>query len=477
MEADMAKRLLIVDDEKDLLILLRKVLAKKCTCDVAIAQSGKEALEMITTWHPDVIMTDIVMPDTDGMQILRDVYELDRTISVVLMTGYGTIEMAVTALKNGAYDFLEKPFDNSTVSLIILRAFERTQLLRENLLLHKELKKSDRPTEFIGKSVPLQRAIDLLTRLGQSNATVLIRGESGTGKEVAARTIHKMSHRGTRRMITVNCPALPEQILESELFGYAKGAFTGADSDKDGLFLEASGSTILLDEIADIPVSLQTKLLRVLQEKEIQPLGQTSTVKVNVRVLASTNQDLEAKIASGEFREDLYYRLNVMTVTMPSLDEMQEDIPLLALHFFNIYVEEYNRDGMELSHEALKCLVRREWKGNVRELQNRINRAVLLTPGSIIMPNDLLSSEELAQDAPTNSAGNDVPMCVHRLPYNEAKEEVMTSFASRYLERALTMSNGNVSAAARESGLGRQSFQRLMQRFNITSEIFRNSTS
>jgi len=473
MEADKNRRLLIVDDEKDLLILLRKVLGKKCGCDVAIARSGKEALEKIASWHPDVVMTDIVMPDMDGLQLLSRVSELDRTISVVIMTGYGTIEMAVTALKNGAYDFLEKPFDNSKISLIILRAFERTQLLRENQQLHKELQKSDKTTEFIGQSVPLQRAIDLLTRLGQSDATVLIRGESGTGKEVAARTIHKMSNRGKKRMITVNCPALPEQILESELFGYAKGAFTGADHDKDGLFLEASGSTILLDEIADIPVSLQTKLLRVLQEKEIQPLGQTSTVKVDVRVLASTNQDLEAKMERGEFREDLFYRLNVMTVTMPSLEEIREDIPLLALHFFNIYVQEYHREGMEFSQEALKCLERREWKGNVRELQNRINRAVLLTPGDIITPKDLLSPKELEEDGLKDKRGVEVPVCVYQLPYNEAKEEVMFTFTSTYLERALTMSNGNVSAAARESGLGRQSFQRLMQRFKVSSQPFR----
>lgn len=474
MTKNTAKRLLIVDDERDLLVLLRKVIAKKCGCDVAIAQSGLEALELINSWRPDVIMTDIVMPDMDGLQLLAHVYELDRTISVVIMTGYGTIEMAVTALKDGAYDFLEKPFDNNRVSQIILRAFERTQLLRENIQLQKELQKSDRPTDFIGKSIPLQRAIDLLTRLGQSNATVLIRGESGTGKEVAARTIHSMSDREEQKMITVNCPALPEQILESELFGFAKGAFTGADRNKDGLFLEAAGSTILLDEIADIPVSLQTKLLRVLQEKEIQPLGQTKTVKVDVRVLASTNQDLEDKIAKGEFREDLFYRLNVMTVTMPSLAEIKDDIPLLANHFFNIYVKEYKREGMELSQEALKCLVRREWKGNVRELQNRINRAVLLTPGIIITPNDLLSPEELEKDGLSSKLDSKVPVCIHRLPYNEAKEEVMSSFTSTYLERALTMSNGNVSAAARESGLGRQSFQRLMQRFNVQPQQFRD---
>ncbi|MCK9175334.1 MAG: sigma-54 dependent transcriptional regulator [Desulforhopalus sp.] len=473
MKEGTSKRLLIVDDEKDLLILLRKVLTKKCTCDVSIVQSGVEALEKITTWHPDVIITDIVMPDMDGLELLARVSELDRTVSIVIMTGYGTIEMAVTALKNGAYDFLEKPFDNTKICLIIQRAFERTLLLRENLQLHEELQKSDRPTEFIGQSDTLRRTIDLLTRLGQSDATVLIRGKSGTGKEVAARTIHKMSKRGQQKMITINCPALPEQILESELFGYVQGAFTGADHDKDGLFLEASGSTILLDEIADIPVYLQTKLLRVLQEKEIQPLGQTSTVKVDVRVLASTNQDLEAKIAKGEFREDLFYRLNVMTVTMPSLDKMQEDIPLLALHFLNVYMEEYKREGMEFSPEALQCLERREWKGNVRELQSRINRAVLLTPAKIITPDHLLSPEEFAENESANMAGSVVPICVHRLPYNEAKLEVTKYFTTTYLKRALTVNSGNVSAAARESGLGRQSFQRLMQRFNIHSETFK----
>ncbi len=473
MDKDIPKRLLIVDDEKDLLVLLRKVLAKKCDCDVAIAKSGKEAIKLIPSWHPDVILTDIVMPDMDGMQLLANVAALDQTISVVIMTGYGTIEMAVKALKMGAYDFQEKPFDNQSISLIILRAFERTLLLRENIQLQRELQKNDRPTEFVGKSIPLQRAIDLLTRLGQSDATVLIRGESGTGKEVAARTIHQMSARAKKKMVTVNCPALPEQILESELFGYVKGAFTGADSDKDGLFLEADGSTILLDEIADIPVSLQTKLLRVLQEKEIQPLGQTRTVKVDVRVVASTNQDLESKMARGEFREDLFYRLNVMAVTMPSLEEIQEDIPLLALHFLNIYAMEYQREGMELSPEALQCLIRREWKGNVRELQNRLNRAVLLTPGTIITPDDLLSPEELEEDRATNKVGAEVPVCVHRLPYNEAKEEVMSSFSSTYLERALLISNGNISAAARASGLGRQSFQRLMQRFHVEAHSFR----
>jgi DNA-binding NtrC family response regulator len=388
------------------------------------------------------------------------------------MTAYGTIEMAVKALQNGAYDFLEKPFENTKVSQVVLRAFERTELLRENIQLQKQLERTDQPTEFVGQSRPLRQAIELLARLGQSNATVLIRGESGTGKEVAARTIHKMSDRKKRKMITVNCPALPEHILESELFGYAKGAFTGADRDKDGLFLEAAGSTILLDEIADIPVSLQTKLLRVLQEKEIQPLGQTKTVKVDVRVLASTNQDLEKKMSQGEFREDLFYRLNVMSITMPSLKEIRDDIPLLALHFLRKYTQEYQREGMELSQEALQCLTRRKWKGNIRELQNSINRGVLLTSGNTITSKDLLSPEELAEASP-NSSGIDVPIAVHQLPYKDAKEEVITHFTSSYLTTALTKSSGNVSAAARASGMERQAFQRLLRRFHIQSQDFR----
>lgn len=467
------KRLLIVDDEKDLLILLKKVISKHCDCEIAIVQSAEEAMDTIATWHPDVVVTDIVMPEMDGLQLLEHISQRDRTISVIIMTGYGTIEMAVQALKSGAYDFVEKPFYNTKITQLILRAFERTQLLRENLQLHEELKKVDTSTEFIGESLPIRQTIDLLTRLAQSDATVLIRGESGTGKEVAARTIHALSDRGQRKMITVNCPALPEQILESELFGYVKGAFTGADRDKDGLFLEAAGSTILLDEIADIPVSLQTKLLRVLQEKEIQPLGQTRTVKVDVRVLASTNQDLEEKIQKGEFREDLFYRLNVMTVSMPSLNEMQEDIPLLALHFLNIYTKKYHREGMELSQEALKYLVRRQWKGNVRELQNRINRAVLLSSGMTITPRDLLSPNESEKSNGNGNAEVEVPSSVHQLPYNEAKEELISSFTITYLKKALTKSGGNVSAAARKSGLGRQSFQRLMQRFSIRSQPFR----
>ncbi len=460
------KRVLIVDDEQDLLALLEKIIVRKCGCDVEVAVSGREALGIIDNWHPDVVLTDIKMPDLDGLELLSRISELDGTISTIIMTGYGTIEMAVQTIKDGAYDFFEKPFDNNEIIRAVSRALERTLLLRENQKLQQRLTGEEQVIGFIGQSPRLKQTLELLTRLSQTDATVLIRGESGTGKEVAAKAIHAMSNRSSRKMVTVNCPALPEHILESELFGYSRGAFTGADSDKEGLFLKADGSTLLLDEIGDIPVSIQTKLLRVLQEKEIQPLGQTRSFKVDVRVLASTNQDLEKKMADGEFREDLFFRLNVMSVTMPSLEEIADDIPALARSFLRKFAEKYNRRPLEFTPEALHCLMNHTWKGNVRELQNTINRAVLLSNGSYITPADFMNAEQ--GDGTGSGAA-----CVHQLPYKKAKEEMLTRFSVSYLTNALIRSGGNVSVAARQSRMERQAFQRLMRRYSIRSADFR----
>ena len=462
------KRVLVVDDEPDMLAMLSIILVKKCGFDVRTAESGDRGLELVDQWRPDVVLTDIKMPGMNGIEFFRRIKSADPTITTIIMTGYGTVEMAVQTLKSGAYDFFQKPFDNDQIIHAVSRAIERTELLREKQQFEEFRRLLTGTGEFygfIGSSPRLLQMQDLLRRLAPSNMTVLIRGESGTGKELAARALHAMSERASKRMVIVNCPALPENILESELFGYCKGAFTGADRDKDGLFLEANHSTIVLDEIADIPVSIQTKLLRVLQEKEIQPLGQTKTYPVDVRVVASTNQDIEAKIARGEFRADLFYRLNVVTVKMPSLAEIRQDIPALIHFFLKKYCQEYHRDELELSEEAAKLLLHRTWPGNVRELQNTINRAVLLGCGKKVECQDLMLDEAPANTSPA-PATNFLDSLQH-LNYSQAKEKVLKEFTDVYLRAAITHSEGNISLAAKHCGMERQALQRLIRRYQI----------
>jgi DNA-binding NtrC family response regulator len=462
---------MIVDDEPDMLNMLKLVVARQCDCEVVLAATGLMALKELKNCRPDVVVTDIKMPDMDGLLLLKKINELDSTISVIVMTGYGSIEMAVQALKDGAYDFLQKPFDKDHIVRVIRYCLERTRLLRANRKLQEKLDDLDLPRGFVGQSPALRKVLDLIARLADTDATVLIRGESGTGKELAARALHDLSRRKENRMITVNCPALPEQILESELFGYCRGAFTGATQDKKGLFLAADQSTILLDEIADIPVTVQTKLLRVLQEKEIQPLGQNNTIKVDVRVVASTNQDLEDRIKTGEFRADLFYRLNVVTIKMPSLRDMREDIPQLAHHFLERYQRQHNRSDLKISPEALQFLCQQEWPGNVRELQHIIKRAVLLAPLDTLTVTDFCGSEEKPDRW---CCPEDQLRKLGSLPYNEAKAEVVKQFSITYLRQLLAAHQGNVTAAARQCGLDRQALQRIMRRYGVVSTDFRD---
>lgn len=459
-----------MDDDREMLALLGKVVGRKCKCELKFAACGRDAAEVLKKDLPEVILTDVKMPDMDGMALMTLARELDPTISVIMMTGFGTVELAVNALKEGAYDFLQKPFDNDYLIHVIKRSIERTTFLRENQRLQKKIENQEAFHGIIGQSLRIRQVFELISKVADTDVTILIRGESGTGKELAARALHGLSSRSNREIVAVNCPALPEQILESELFGYVKGAFTGAIKDKKGLFLEANGSTILLDEIADIPLSIQTKLLRVLQEKEIRPLGSTQNIKVDVRVLASTNQDLERKIKEGVFREDLFYRLNVVTVTMPSLKDIPEDIPILAHHFLKIYASEYGKNKLEFTSEALKCLERRQWKGNIRELQNTIKRAVLLSSDNIINLSDIYTEEKDAErERPWETVA-----CLEQSSYNDAKEQVVGLFTKMYLLRALKRTVGNVTEAANISGMERQAFQRLMRRYGVRSDEFRS---
>lgn len=461
---------LIVDDEPDMLAMLQLLVKKECDCRVITASSGAAALDLLQKEHPDVVVTDIKMPDVDGLQLLKQISSFDDTVSTVMMTGYGTIDMAVQAIKDGAYDFLQKPFEKDHIVSILLKCLERTKLLRSNRLLQDKLNSYTAPEGFVGQSTALKRQLDLIAKVAESDATVLIRGQSGTGKELAARALHNLSDRRKKNMVVVNCPALPENVLESELFGYSKGAFTGALHEKRGLFLEAHGSTILLDEIADIPVSVQTKLLRVLQEKEIQPLGQNKTFKVDVRVVASTNQDLEQKIKAGEFREDLFYRLNVVTVTMPDLLDMREDIPLLIHHFLDKFKKQYERFDFSLSNNALKHLYEQQWPGNVRQLKNTIQRLVLLDQDEMTITVD---HEILKQGGVQSVVYQNVFEELQSLSFKEAKALAVQRFTESYLDYVLTLHKGNVTNAAAHCGLDRQALQRTMRRYGIVSADYK----
>lgn len=463
------KRILVVDDEPDMLSMLKTMFERKLKCEVCTARSGLTALQQLKECRPDVVVTDIKMPDLDGLQLLTKIREHDTTISTVIMTGYGTIDTAVQAIKDGAYDFLEKPFDRDHILRVVTNCLERTTLLRTNEKLQQQINTLSSPEGFIGQSPPLKKALDLIARVADTDVTVLIRGESGTGKELAARALHNLSNRKRQQLVTVNCPALPEHILESELFGYSKGAFTGAVQEKKGLFLEAEHSTILLDEIADIPVSVQTKLLRVLQEKEIQPLGQNKTIRIDSRVVASTNQDLETKIKEGGFREDLFYRLNVVTITMPNLDEMREDIPLLIHYYLSLFKNRYKREELTFNQEVIRHLCSRTWPGNVRELRNTINRLVLLSPDREIAIEDIDRSDK-NEIIPGPSAGF---QDMYSLPYAEAKAEIVKRFSEEYIHNLLKKHKGNVSASAADCGMERQGLQRLMRRYNLISADFK----
>ena len=464
-----SRRLLIVEDDPDMLNMLKLMFEKKLGCEVCTASSGRAALDQMTECRPDVVVSDIKMPDLDGLELLTRVVEYDPAISIIIMTGYGTIDMAVQAIKDGAYDFLEKPFDRDHIVRVVKNALERTILLRTNEELQQRLDMVSSPDGFIGQSQALKKVLDLIARVADTDATVLIRGESGTGKELAARALHALSSRSKRSLVTVNCPALPEHILESELFGYSRGAFTGADHEKKGLFLEADLSTIVLDEIGDIPISVQTKLLRVMQEKEIQPLGQNRTIKIDSRVVASTNQDLESKIKKGEFREDLFYRLNVVTINMPSLEEMREDIPLLIHHYFSQFKERYKRPDLSIPAEVMHYLSERKWPGNVRELRNSVKRFVLLAADGDVRLADIDISEKDLQKNRSQLCYADFS----RLSYNDAKAEVVKQFSLEYLSNLLGKHRGNVTSASAACGLERQSLQRLMRRFGLSSADFK----
>jgi len=464
-------QLLIVDDETDLLQGLQRMLAREFKeLDINIQPDPSLALEFVEESPVDLVLLDIQMPEINGLELLKKLRRFDQHLTIIMMTGYGTIEIAVEAMKNGAYDFITKPFDKTALFRTIGKGLEHNRLLRENINLRQRVCEKEPFANFVGQSKPMQRLYHGIRTTARTDYTVLISGESGTGKELTARAIHSLSKRRDQPLYMVNCPAIPEHLLESELFGHRKGAFTGAHRDQAGLFVEADKATLCLDEIGDIPVAVQTKLLRVLQEQEIKPLGSAKTRSVDVRIIASTNRNLEEKIKDHSFREDLFYRLNVVALQTPTLMEIREDIPLLTDHFTRQVCCELELPEKHFSLEAVEELVNRSWPGNVRELQNVVRGAVLFCPDETITSSYLRKPEgiPISSDRGKDRPNSDVE------PYKKAKEQAISSFTRGYVTMLLKVTGGNVSRAAEISGLTRAALQKIMRRHSIISSDFRN---
>jgi len=458
--------ILVVDDEPDMLQLLKRSIEPDLDCQVLTASSGESALAVLSQAPIDLVLADIKMPGMDGLALLEVIKRDFPFLTVVMMTAYGHIEMAVEAMKCGAYDFITKPFDYDALILRLEKALERCKLIKENQRLQNRCQEQDRFQNMVGKSEAMQRVFETIDMVAKTDLTVLITGESGTGKDLTARAVHSLSGRSAGPYIAVNCPTLPVHILESELFGYKKGAFTHAVQNKKGLFQEADQGSIFLDEIGDIGPTIQTKLLRVLQEKEIKPLGDARPVKVDVRIIASTNQDLQAKIKNQTFREDFFYRLNVLPIHLPSLRQRTEDIPLLIVHLLKKHSKQLNRPVKELSPELLEIFMSRTWDGNVREMENILAQGLLFAKGEVIHPQDVGFSRAMLRQQ-TCSDG------VQDLAYKDAKEQTLIHFNHAYIGRLLTDSGGNVSQAAKQCGMERQALQQIMRRYGIKADKYR----
>jgi len=462
----MQKSILIIDDELDMLQLLKRSLEPDLKCHIATAQSGKEALQQIAQQPFDLVLADIKMPEMDGLELLELIKRDHPNMTVVMMTAFGGVETAVEAMRNGAYDFISKPFDHETILVRLEKALERSSLIQENYRLQMECKDRQVFQKLVGNSQIMNRLYETIQMVAKTDLTVLITGESGTGKELAARAVHNLSLRSKNAFVAVNCPTLPENILESELFGYKKGAFTHASHDKIGLFQEAHKGSIFLDEIGDITPAIQTKLLRVLQEKEIKPLGDTKSITVDVRIIASTNQNLEEKIKISEFREDVYYRLNVLPIKLPALREHPEDIPLIANHLLEKHCLLLDKPAKKISPELMDIFVQKKWEGNVREMENVIMQGILFSSGDEIRPRDVNLNSNRRSARRLESADNN-------LPYKAAKEITLKQFNHSFIGRLLEEYNGNVSQTARHCGLERQALQQIMRRYNISAEDYR----
>lgn len=446
----MSRPVLVVDDDHLVRETLEELLAEN-GYEVELTEGAEAALDRVSEREFGLVLSDIRMPGKDGMELLPELRELRPGMPVILMTGYASIDSAVSAMREGAFDYITKPFRNEELLVSLERAFAYRALERENSTLRRAVSKVSSYGDLIGKSPAMQEIYSLIERVSSSASNVLITGESGTGKEVVARTIHFVGARSQKPFVPINCTAMPEGLLESELFGHVKGSFTGAHANKKGLFEEADGGTLFLDEIGDMSLSLQAKMLRVLQDREIRPVGGNKATKIDVRIIAATNRNLAREIEAEKFRKDLYYRLNVIPIEIPPLRERPEDIPLLA----EAFLRKHELDPMpHLSSEAIDALLQCPWEGNARELENAIERALVLSRGPEITPKDLaLGAREVSKDFERELLDEAVR---RRLKLHELSEH--------YIERVLEEAGGRKSEAARILGVNRRTLYRREER-------------
>ena len=465
--AKRAPTVLVVDDEAPIRRAIARILSLK-GFEVSTAENGKEGLELLSEGSFDAALVDLMMPEMGGLELLTHAKERRIDTEIIMMTAFADVESAVNAVKNGAFHFLTKPFpSNDAVALTVEKAAEHRRLIARTKSLESQLEDRVPFGEIIGSSKKMDEMYRLIDGMKNANSTVLILGESGTGKELVARAIHEKSPRRGKPFVAVNCAAIPKDLVESELFGHTKGAFTGAVSARAGLFESADGGTLLLDEVGDLPLSAQVKLLRVLQEGEIKRVGSDETKRVDVRVLAATNVDLESKIASGQFRSDLYYRLNVIGISLPALRERDEDIPLLAHHFLQKFARRTGKAVTRIAPDAMLALERHSWPGNVRELEHAIERAVVLAQGESLTSHDFPFSAPKGVSAPpasTRSLSAPLPSDFTDLPLSEAKRKASAWFEKAYVDELLRRTGGNISEAARQSGLDRSNFRRIVKK-------------
>jgi DNA-binding NtrC family response regulator len=452
---------LVVDDEELLARSCKQILTSE-GYQVSSEVRGRSALDLIRRTRPDIVLTDLMLPDMDGMSLLREAKTIVPDSLIIMITGFATVDSSVEAIQAGAYDYIPKPFTATQLRILIGRAAQQVRLARDNALLRDQLKRQHSFDNIIGRSEPMQKVFSIVSRVAPTDASVFLSGESGSGKEVIARAIHSSSRRADRPFVAINCAALPDHLLESELFGHEKGSFTGAEGQHRGLMEGAAGGTFFLDEICDMSIELQAKLLRVIQERKIRRVGGEVEIPIDVRLIAATNQDPERAVRDGSFRQDLFFRLNVIPLRLPPLRSRLEDLPALAQHFLRVYSAQYERDNVRLSPEALRALRDYSWPGNVRELQNVIERMV-----SLAAPGEEISAEELPEELTSRQGEATRFNVVADRPYHDAKAEAVSIFEKEYLRDLLERNGGNISRAARQAGMDRKTIHRMLARYDI----------